>query len=341
MRADAGVSLDALIRALLPFGWFVHVTPGTRQVTLGGALAADVHGKSHHFDGSFANHVVSFTLHTPTGTVEVTPESDPELFWGTAGGMGLTGVIGQVTMRLLPVRTSMIRAENIRFPDLDSVMAAMTEDDADIRYSAAWIDCLAQGASLGRSILSRGDHAELDDLPAKLRRDPFRFGGHRASSSRRRGRPTVCSTARASPRSTSCGSACRPRCTAATASRRSRRSSTRSTACATWNRLYGSRGFLQYQYVVPDSRARGGAHVDRDAERGARRVVPRGAQALRPGQPRSAVVPAARLDARARHPRDRARASTRCSTVSTSSSPRPAGASTSPRTRACAPSWCR
>ena len=71
VRADAGVSLDALIRALLPFGWFVHVTPGTRQVTLGGALAADVHGKSHHFDGSFANHVVSFTLHTPTGTVDV------------------------------------------------------------------------------------------------------------------------------------------------------------------------------------------------------------------------------------------------------------------------------
>src|SRR3981189_2104137 len=95
IRVDAGVSLDTIMRTMLPFGYFVHVTPGTRFVTVGGALAADVHGKSHHFDGSFANHVESFTLHTPKGTVTVTPERDPELFWGTAGAMGLTGGIGE------------------------------------------------------------------------------------------------------------------------------------------------------------------------------------------------------------------------------------------------------
>jgi decaprenylphospho-beta-D-ribofuranose 2-oxidase len=251
VRCDPGVSLDDLIRAMLPFGWFVHVTPGTRQVTVAGALAADVHGKSHHFDGSFANHVESFTLHSPTGTVEVTPESDPELFWGTAGSMGLTGVIGQVTLRMLPVHTSMIRAENVRFPDLDAVMTAMTQDDAGVRYSAAWIDCLAQGASLGRSILSRGDHAEVDDLPTKLRRDPLRFpppGKLSAPPWAPNGLLNRLSIAafnelwfRVSP-----------------ALHGAHGVETISSffhpldGVHAWNRLYGSRGFLQYQYVVPD-----------------------------------------------------------------------------------------
>ena len=252
VRADAGVSLDTLIRALLPFGWFVHVTPGTRQVTLGGALAADVHGKSHHFDGSFANHVVSFTVHTPTGTVEVTPESDPELFWGTAGGMGLTGVIGPVTMRLLPVRTSMIRAENIRFPDLDSVMAAMAGEDADIRYSAAWIDCLAQGASLGRSILSRGDHAEVEDLPAKLRRDPFRFGGPAKI-----GAPPWAPNGLLNRASIAAFNELWYRVSPALHGGHGVETISSFfhplDGVRGWNRLYGSRGFLQYQYVVPDS----------------------------------------------------------------------------------------
>ena len=95
IRVDGGVSLEAIMRTMVPLGWFVHVTPGTRQVTVGGAIAADVHGKSHHVDGSFANHVESFVLHTPKGTVTVTPDSDPELFWGTAGALGLTGVIAR------------------------------------------------------------------------------------------------------------------------------------------------------------------------------------------------------------------------------------------------------
>ena len=180
IRVDAGVSLEAIMRTMVPLGWFVHVTPGTRLVTVGGAIAADVHGKSHHVDGSFANHVESFTLHTPKGTVTVSPESDAELFWGTAGALGLTGVIAEATIRLLPIETSMIRAENLRCPDLDSVMSLMIEGDAEHRFSAAWIDCLATGASLGRSVLSRGDHARVVDLLAPRQAQIRLLGGSNA-----------------------------------------------------------------------------------------------------------------------------------------------------------------
>jgi decaprenylphospho-beta-D-ribofuranose 2-oxidase len=249
IRVDAGVSLDTIMRTMLPLGYFVHVTPGTRFVTVGGAIAADVHGKSHHFDGSFANHVDSFTLHTPKGTVTVTPDSDPDLFWGTAGGMGLTGVLGEATIRLLPVTTSMIRAENIRCPDLDSVMTLMVEGDDQFRYSAAWIDCLATGASLGRSILSRGDNAVIDDLPEKLRARPLRFDPGSLLTAppwAPNGLLNRLSIAafnefwyRVSPslhgHVESISSFFHPL-----------------DGVRDWNRLYGSCGFLQYQYVVPD-----------------------------------------------------------------------------------------
>lgn len=172
----AGTSLHDLMRWLVPLGWFVPVTPGTRYVTVGGAVANDIHGKNHHGAGSWCDHVRALTLVTPAqGVVTVTPESDPELFWATAGGVGLTGIIIDVTFQLTAIETSRTVVDTNRTANLDEVMTLMTEGDDDFEYSVAWIDLLAKGASLGRSVLDRGRFATLEELPDKARRDPFAY----------------------------------------------------------------------------------------------------------------------------------------------------------------------
>jgi decaprenylphospho-beta-D-ribofuranose 2-oxidase len=173
VEVEAGASLDALMRRALARGWFLPVTPGTRQVTVGGALAADIHGKNHHRDGSISRHVGELTLETPYGTHVAGPDRDAELFWSTAGGMGLTGVITRATLKLLPVETDQVVVDTDRFDDLDAVMAAMEQGDDQYRYSVAWVDCTAGGRRAGRAVLTRGDHARKDDLPtAHARRRP-------------------------------------------------------------------------------------------------------------------------------------------------------------------------
>jgi decaprenylphospho-beta-D-ribofuranose 2-oxidase len=175
--ASAGTSIDQLIRALVPRGFFVPVTPGTRYVTVGGAVAADIHGKNHHTVGSWMDHVVSLRLLLPSGeVVEVGPDQRPDLFWATAGGLGLTGIVIDCTFRCRRIETSRLLVETIRTHDLDETMALMRDEAS--KYSVAWIDHLPRGRSMGRSVVNRGDFAALDDLPRAERADAFAYRGN-------------------------------------------------------------------------------------------------------------------------------------------------------------------
>ena len=250
VTCEAGVSLEQLMVAGLPAGWFVPVSPGTRQVTVGGAIAADVHGKNHHVAGSFAPHVRSFDLLLPGGEPRtVTEASDPALFWATAGGMGLTGLIVRATIQLKAVATSRVRVDTVRTADIDQTMSVLAEHDGRFGYTVAWSDSLARGAGLGRSVITSGDFAEPGDLSPADARDPFAF-----RPAARLGVPPGVPPGLIN------------RYTVALANEAYYRRAPRSRsgeiqaigpffhpldAIRNWNRVYGPGGFRQYQYVVP------------------------------------------------------------------------------------------
>jgi decaprenylphospho-beta-D-ribofuranose 2-oxidase len=175
LRVESGASFDALLKWLVPRGWFVPVTPGTRFVTIGGAIASDIHGKNHHVDGSLGAYIEQLSLATATGPIACGPSVHAEEFVATCGGMGLTGVITEATMRLRPIETSMMIVDTERAPDLDACMSLLTEERGRYRYSVAWIDALASGGRLGRAVLTRGDHARLSDLPERRRANPLAY----------------------------------------------------------------------------------------------------------------------------------------------------------------------
>lgn len=249
VSAPAGTTLDELLALLVPRGWFVPVTPGTRRVTLGGAVAADVHGKNHHQDGSLGSHVSRLRLVTPQeGVHEVGPDDDPDVFWATVGGMGLTGVVTDLTLGLLPIRSSRVVVDTERTADLDDLFDRMERDDHRYRYSVAWVDTGARGRALGRGVLTRGDHAEPHDLPSGERHAPLAYAPARSLPLPplpvRAVRPATIrlfneAWFRRAPQE--------------------RRGEVQSLArffhpldgLEGWNRLYGPGGFVQYQLVVP------------------------------------------------------------------------------------------
>jgi len=250
----AGTSIDELMRLLVPLGWFVPVTPGTRQVTVGGAIAADIHGKNHHRSGSWCSHVVSMRIVVGDGSIlEVSPESNAELFWATAGGMGLTGLVVEATIRMFPIATSRVSVDTDRTQDLDELMGMMVDDDDRFDFSVAWIDLTTHRGRSGRGVLTRGNFAEVDQLPPRLRRSPLSF-----------------STAPTVDIPMLPAGLLRPSTIAAFNSGWYHKSPRRRHGeiqtigeffhpldiVGKWNRAYGSRGFVQWQYAVPDRGAR-------------------------------------------------------------------------------------
>lgn len=250
VRCPSGVSIDTLIAYLVPQGFFVPVTPGTRFVTVGGAVASDIHGKNHHRDGSFGSHVLGLSLLLADGTiVQVDPQNDPDLFWATIGGMGLTGAILEVCFRVIPIRTSTCTVQTQRCHNLDDLLVRMADDDESFKYSVAWTDLLATGDSLGRSILWRGEHSTVEELGDRSG-DPLAYSTRRLGSV-----PPVVPRPGLVNRITS----------TLFNELWYRKAPKRRTgeiksipsffhpldSVANWNRLYGPGGFLQYQFVVP------------------------------------------------------------------------------------------
>ncbi len=175
---DGGVNLDQLMRAALPLGLWVPVLPGTRQVTIGGAIACDIHGKNHHSAGSFGNHVRSMDLLTADGQVRrLTPDGDDaELFWATVGGNGLTGIILRATIAMTPTETAYFIADGDVTHSLDETIAFHSDGSEDnYTYSSGWFDAISAPPKLGRAVISRGSLATLEQLPVKLRKDPLKF----------------------------------------------------------------------------------------------------------------------------------------------------------------------
>jgi decaprenylphospho-beta-D-ribofuranose 2-oxidase len=241
----AGTSLEAVARAAIPRGWFPAVVPGTRFVTVGGAIAADVHGKNHHVDGGFGRYVRSFVLITPDAERRVvTRDGDRATFDATVGGMGLTGVVEEATLQLTRLPSAVVREEITAAQGLDELLELMSRGDDEHRYSVAWVDAAARGARLGRGLLLRGDHASgAEAAAASAALAAPRWRVPRWLPGGLLGLPTVTAFnalwLHAKP----------------VVSRHAL------TPLASyfwpldgvrgWNRLYGARGLLQYQCVVP------------------------------------------------------------------------------------------
>ena len=305
VEVEAGASLDELMRQLLPLGLFVPVSPGTRQVTVGGAVAADIHGKNHHVDGSFGRHIVSMDLLCADGTIRtLTPES--ELFWATVGGMGLTGLVLRVTLRMKKVQSAYCLVDTERCANLDDLLGRMTEGDHRYTYSVAWIDCLARGSSLGRSVLTRGWSANIDQLPPKLRDHALDFRPKQLAvappifPSGLLNRATVAAFNEAWYRK-------------APHERHGEIQSSRGVLPPLGRRgavepHLRSEGFLAVPFRGAFRRRGRPAAMHPAVERRRSGLVPRGTQAVRTFQRRSSVVSHSRLDARAGHTDRRGRA---------------------------------
>ena len=251
LTCEAGLSLAGLLRVCLPRGWFPPVTPGTKFVTVGGCIACDVHGKNHHRDGSFGGFVERLVLQVADGRlVECGPARERELFLATVGGMGLTGLITEVTLRLQPAESGWMGVETEPVAGLGAMLEGLRAAAKEWQYTVGWIDCLARGTVLGRGILMRGRHAAREEAPAGPPPEPRRVAVPLQAPEWLLSAPLM----RGFNAAYYWKGAGR---------NQARRPGGRARivpyqgffypldAIGDWNRLYGRRGFLQYQCVVP------------------------------------------------------------------------------------------
>ena len=254
LTVEAGVSLQDVIATMLPRGFFPAAVPGTQYVTVGGMVAANIHGKNHHKSGGFGRHVRRLSLLQADGrVVSCSRQENTALFHATLGGMGLTGIVLDASFQLIPVQTAYMRQETLVAPDLDSVMTTF-EASRDWTYSVAWIDGLAKGRSLGRSLFYRGEHAGLAELDARQRAAPltppqsrrlsvpFFFPGrslNRATVKAFNGLYWWNGARHRGMRIADLGSFFFPL-----------------DGISNWNRIYGRRGFIQHQSVIPKPQSR-------------------------------------------------------------------------------------
>ena len=247
LRAESGISLEEIIDVFVPRGWFLPVTPGTKYATLGGCFAADVHGKNHHCDGSFSQYVTEIELLLADGSLcRCSKDAHSDLFWATAGGMGLTGIITEVSLQLVPIETPLISTTYRAAQNIEQLLSYMDNQSLEDKYSVAWIDCLSGGEALGRGIFMTGHHAskrEADPFKCKKKRTisvPCRFPSWTLNSwtikvfndiyykkQKEKGRFFSNMEDFFYPLD----------------------------MILNWNRIYGRKGFLQYQFVVPKEMA--------------------------------------------------------------------------------------
>ncbi|MEZ8724409.1 FAD-binding protein [Vibrio pomeroyi] len=239
LRCEAGVSLDDILTSFVPKGWFLSVTPGTKFVTVGGAIASDVHGKNHHLEGSFSDHVTSLTLITNAQEITCSREDNPDLFHATCGGMGLTGIITEATFKLKPITSAYINQKVVKAKNLE-IALALFEQYKDVTYSVAWIDCLSTGDNLGRSLLMLGEHADKGeltthkdgllnmpcDMPSSLL-NKYTIQAFNSAYYNKQLKEEVNNTVHYDPFFYPLD------------------------GINNWNRMYGGNGFTQYQFVIP------------------------------------------------------------------------------------------
>lgn len=255
-RCEGGKLLSDILDEIVPQGYFLPVTPGTKFVSIGGAIAADIHGKNHHVEGCFSNHVESFRLLKANGEIVICSRTEnPNLFWATVGGMGLTGFILEATFRLKRIETTKIAKRTIKCPNLKTLVDALIQHE-NYTYSVAWIDCDTSGKNMGKSILNLGEHASSTQVESS------RLSGFKTP------KPLV-SIPFNLPNWTL------NQLTVKTFNAlyygKEFKSDYESLtdfepffypldAIGKWNRLYGSNGFVQYQFVIPMEHADKGLH---------------------------------------------------------------------------------